>query len=166
LLGYDEAVLLRDGKLSLNPAVCALDLWALHALGEQLEKRKGHPLDEAICARALRLYRGPLLDNESEDWMVGPRQQAQTEYLSLLRELGNRLEAEPRTDLAVSVYEKAIAVDPTAELPRMRLMLCLKDLRRTSEAIQIYEHYERAHNATRRTPSAEMRRIYDSMRLS
>lgn len=166
LLGYDEAVLLCDGKLSLNPAACSLDWWALHSLGEQLERQHGQALDEAICARALKLYRGPLLDNENEDWMVGPRQQARTEYLSLLRELGQRLEVDAKAELAVRIYEKSIAVDPAAELPRVRLMLCLRALQRTDEAIQVYEHYERVYNAARRSPSAEMRRIYDSLRLS
>jgi ATP/maltotriose-dependent transcriptional regulator MalT/DNA-binding SARP family transcriptional activator len=128
LLGREDAILQRDGKLSLNPAVCALDLHTLQALLGRLQCEPSQALDEVVCVRLLNLYRGPLLDSEAEDWMVRPRQQVHADYLSLLRELGQRLEAQTRPEIAARVYEKAVALEPAADVLRVRLAQCLTRL--------------------------------------
>lgn len=60
--------------------------------------------------------------------MVRPRQQVHADYLSLLRELGQRLEAQTRPEIAARVYEKAVALEPAADVLRVRLAQCLTRL--------------------------------------
>jgi ATP/maltotriose-dependent transcriptional regulator MalT len=96
LLGEDRALVLHEGKLSLDARYFWVDAWAferlLGELGEAL--RPGRPaappeLAERLGARLLELYRGPFLAGEAEEpWSLRPREMWRSRFARALADLG------------------------------------------------------------------------------
>jgi tetratricopeptide (TPR) repeat protein len=68
LLGSDEAIAVREGKIALDPRLCWVDAWAFE---RSARDAAAPPRGEAIAGddllrRALELYRGPFLPGEDE----------------------------------------------------------------------------------------------------
>ncbi len=85
LLGDDEAVLLREGRLSLNPAQCWIDAWAFDHLVAEVDAcaDAAAPASQvrALAGELVALYRGPFLPDESD----------QSAYLARREQLRARL---------------------------------------------------------------------------
>jgi ATP/maltotriose-dependent transcriptional regulator MalT len=85
LLGYGEAVVLRDGKLSLDARLCWVDAWAFQRLCSDLET---HPRPDHR-ARLLDLYRGDFLENERDRaWALAARRRLRQRFVSATATLG------------------------------------------------------------------------------
>jgi ATP/maltotriose-dependent transcriptional regulator MalT/DNA-binding SARP family transcriptional activator len=116
LLGRDDAVLVRDGKASLNQDLCWLDVWAFE-----------RNLDEGADAkrRALSLYRGALLPSEPDSrWLLPARERLRQRYLRTVVELGRAAEQGSQWREAAALYEDGLEHDNIAEELYRRLMLC------------------------------------------
>jgi LuxR family maltose regulon positive regulatory protein len=96
LLGSDEAIVLRDGKLGLNAGVCWLDTWAFEraqARAEALLGRGAAPADgvdiEALGERVLELYPGHFLaGDDDKPWLIGCRQRLASKFLRHVAAVG------------------------------------------------------------------------------
>ena len=101
LLGEDRALVLHEGKLSLDARYFWVDAWALERLLGELEEalRPGRaPLApgeaERLGARLLDLYRGPFLAGEAEEaWSLRPRDRWRSRFARALADLGRYWEA-------------------------------------------------------------------------
>jgi len=101
LLGEDRALVLHEGKLSLDARYFWVDAWALERLLGELEEalRPGRaplaPGDaERLGARLLELYRGPFLAGEAEEaWSLRPREKWRARFARALADLGRYWEA-------------------------------------------------------------------------
>lgn len=132
LLDCDDAVLLSEGKLSLNRDVCWLDTWALDH--DDPAQSTSSP-----DARILQLYRGPFLEKEAEQpWMITYRERLHSRYLRAVRAAGARLEADARWHDAIDLYERVLEVDPSAEVIYVQLMHCYCHNGYRAEALNIY----------------------------
>ena len=164
LLGCERALLLSDGKLSLNPAVCWVDAWAferlLGRLGELIKPPVTTDIESTraiarLATRVSALYRGPFLGGETDAaWAVAPRERLLSKLLCQLGALGRYWESAGEWGHAAETYQKAIDVSNLTEDNYLRLMLVYRALRHHSEALSVYQRCrETLHAALGRPPS-------------
>jgi DNA-binding SARP family transcriptional activator len=143
LLTTDKALVLREGRLSLDPRYCWVDIFAFERILEQADNaaEKGDR-DKAIqlLEKAINLYRGPYLGGDSEmTWAISYSERLRSKFLRSIQSLGSYLEEANELNEAVACFERAIEVDDLAEVFYQRLMLCLKKLGRRSDALAAYQ---------------------------
>jgi DNA-binding SARP family transcriptional activator len=169
LLGEDRAVLLRHGRLSLDPDVCRVDLQALDATLAAIEAldqaAPGHA--EALTALAdelLDCYRGPFMDGDDEAAFVPMRERVRNRVLAGLDSLARACEEAGAPQQALALYRRAIEQDPLAEVFHRRLMLSLRDTGRAAEAVEAYARCKSLLEAAGSAgPSAETQAIYEAV---
>ncbi|MGH8729983.1 MAG: AfsR/SARP family transcriptional regulator, partial [Burkholderiales bacterium] len=84
LLQRNDAVVLKEGVLSLNPSVCWVDVWEFERLLARVEKSlldaRANTVSAALTERMLELYQGPFLNGASEPWMLAPRERLHMKF--------------------------------------------------------------------------------------
>lgn len=132
ILDHKDALVLREGKLTLVAHYVWVDVWVFErGLGEADPKK----VDKTLC-----LYKGGFLVNEIDaPWALSAREHLQQHFLRVLADHGKRLEQQGEVDEAVSVFERGLEVDPLAESFYQGLMRCHKSLGRPCEAVKAYE---------------------------
>jgi len=174
LLGDDDAVLLRDSRLSLSPALVWVDAWALEqacsAIEEALRAPAGAPAEEAalraLADEALALYRGPFLPDESEQpSYIACREQLRLRLLRCLARLARRWEDARQPEAAADCYLRLIEADPLFEAPYRNLMLCYQ---RAGDAVEARAAYERLRTILqarlKASPSPETQAVYAGLK--
>ena len=129
LLGHDEAVLLHDGKVSLNERLCWLDVWSFEmVIGDTSDK---DPLvdqsESRLQADPLAVYKGHFLPQDDFHWVLAPRERLRSKFQRAVLAMGKRHENAKEYDVAVALYERCLEADPSAEALHRQLMLCLKN---------------------------------------
>jgi len=175
LLGEDDAVLLRDARLSLNRALVWVDAWALEqtcaALEEALRAPAGAAADaslRALADEALALYRGPFLPDESEQpSYIASREQVRLRLLRCLARLARRWEDAKQPEAAAECYLRLIEADPLFEAPYRNLMLCYQRAGELAEARASYERLRTLLQARlKAAPSPETQAVYAGLKPS
>ncbi|HZW36501.1 MAG: AfsR/SARP family transcriptional regulator, partial [Deltaproteobacteria bacterium] len=152
LLGNEKAVVLRDGRLTLDPACCWVDAFSFESLLSRLDDaaREGRVCPDGagaakLAERALSLYRGPFLPGEVlSPWTLAPRERLRSKFLRAVEFLGRCLEREGQWAEAVACYRKGLEVDDLAEGFYQRLMVCQRRLGRDAEALNVYHRCRKA----------------------
>ena len=82
LLDCRECLVLADGRLSLDPQRCGVDVWAFEALCDQVQEGRSPDPPNADPARAaLALYQGPFLaDEDAPPWVLAPRERLRERF--------------------------------------------------------------------------------------
>jgi DNA-binding SARP family transcriptional activator len=175
LLDEDDAVLLRDGRLSLNPALVWVDAWALEqscsALEDALRAPAGAAADARLAAladEAFALYRGPFLPDESEQpGYIACREQLRLRLLRCLARLARRWEDAGRPEAAAECYLRLIECDPLFEAPYRNLMLSYQ---RAGDVVEARASYERLKTLLaarlKAAPSPETQAVYAGLKAS
>jgi len=164
LLGNERALLLSDGKLSVNPMLCWVDAWSFERQLGRIELSLKNP-DEAerhsleqLVSRLHALYRGPFLGRDTRAaWAVAQRERLQAKYLRLLSALARYWEGQEEWGLAAEAYEKAIDVQPSTEEYYQRLILAYQQLGRAADADAMYQRCcQTLQSTSGRQPSAQI----------
>jgi ATP/maltotriose-dependent transcriptional regulator MalT/DNA-binding SARP family transcriptional activator len=172
LLGEDSAVTLRHGRLSLNPALCWLDVRAFDVVSRNIEslvrETRGHAVMDDIRAHAenlLALYRGPFMISEGDNPIyVSMRERLRNRFLRCVGGLGRSLECAGAWDEAVNLYQRGIESDQLAEGLYRRLMVCYRELGRHAEAVEVFDACKRIIRAELEVePSPETTAIYENL---
>ncbi|MER2557228.1 MAG: hypothetical protein ABTQ93_07090 [Candidatus Competibacter denitrificans] len=131
LLGHDEAVYLRDGRLSLDSRYCWVDLWCLerriNQAHEHIRERKTTAAAADMAALAHNLlgaYRGSFLGQDNETWALQARQRLQNRYLKIMEEIGAHLEDQQDWNGARACYQRGMELAPASERCRQGLRRC------------------------------------------
>jgi DNA-binding SARP family transcriptional activator len=148
MLEDDDALLHRDGRLSLNPGLAWVDTWALEDVLEALDAqlRAPGPHADSAAARslveeALALYRGPYLPDETEQpGYIACRDQLRARLLRPLARIAREWEEAGKADLAIDCYLRCIDADEVWEACYRHLMRCYQ---RASNPIAALETFER-----------------------
>ncbi len=144
LLGRDAALVLAEGKLSLDRHQCWVDVWAFERLAREADG--GTQTADLPVADAVRLGRA-LLDaypghflagGEDERWAIAPRDRLRSKLVRTVLALGNRLQAARRWDAAVALYQRALELDNLAEDLYRGLMICHRELGQPAAGLQAY----------------------------
>jgi LuxR family transcriptional regulator, maltose regulon positive regulatory protein len=168
LLGHDKAIILREGRLTLDLRYCWVDSMAFERILKQAENyAEKEDRNSAIQSleKAVSLYKGPFLGGEADEpWAISYNERLRSKFLRAIEKLGNYLEEEGELNKAVDCFQKAIEVDDVAEIFYQRLMICLKQLGRRTGAISTYKQCEKTLSAKLGLgPSPETKAIKESL---
>lgn len=170
LIGDDEALILGDGRLSLNPALAWVDSWALERLLGELDDALRAPPAEArllaLTGELLALYRGPFLSDETEQpAYIACREQLRARLLRCLTRVARRCEENGRPEAAVDCYVRCIEADPLFEAPYRNLMLLYQRIGDDGEARATYERLRTLLSARLKSPpSPETEAVFQELR--
>ena len=167
LLGREDVLFVQDGKVRLKREACWVDAWAFDDRVSRLrELAVDDPRFDETAARALRLYRGPLLSRENEQsWILPQRERLRQAWLWTIRAAGQRREAECRWVGAAELYQQALAVDPDTEELYRRLMHCQRESGAAEDALDTYARCRRhLEHALGRQPSLDTERMLAALR--
>ncbi|MFN0315954.1 MAG: BTAD domain-containing putative transcriptional regulator [Burkholderiales bacterium] len=170
LLGNDRAILLEDGKLSLNLDLCWSDVTAFELLANRIENggTRNAGLCEEQSVRLLELYRGPLLHQEGDKpWILGPRDRLSSRFRRLAVMLGETMEAQSHHVQAIEFYRKALERDNLAEDIYRRLMACHQQRGEHAEALKVYRRCRELLSIVLGVqPSPQTQKQYESLKQS
>jgi DNA-binding SARP family transcriptional activator len=170
LLGSTDAVVLRGGRLGLDPAACWVDAWAFERLLVQAEaaEREGRGARaRALTEHALALYRGPFLGGDAgAAWAVPLRERCRRRFLRRVTRLAQALEAAGEWPAAIDAYERGLEADELAEELYQGLMGCYAKTGRRADGRAVYERCRRVLGATLGvTPSPETEALLRTLRV-
>ncbi len=141
LLHADTALLLVEGKLSLDRRQCWIDVWAFEAMARGVDVAANAPVDEMVrIGRALLgAYPGHFLASEEDTpWAVDLRDRLRSMFVRTVLAVGLRLQAAGRWDDAVALHSRALELDNLAESLYRGLMICHRELGQPAAALQAY----------------------------
>jgi DNA-binding SARP family transcriptional activator len=169
VLDEDDALVLRDARLSLNPRLCWVDTWALDYLVAELDSALRKPVARptgrdlhALTDEALALYRGPFLPDESEQpSYIACREQIRAKLLRCVTRVARRWEESGMPETAIDCYLRCIDADALCEAYYRNLMLCYQRRGEHAEALFTYERLRTALSAQLKSlPSPETQAVY------
>ena len=147
LLGNDQAVTLKDGKLALNAKMCWVDTWAFeraqgHAeslLGQGGAKSLAPEEFETLAERPIKFYTGHFLPGDEEQpWLLGYRQRLASKFLRHVSAIGQVWEDLGQLHKSTLLYQRALELDPFGEALYRRLMILQCRQGRKAEALETY----------------------------
>jgi DNA-binding SARP family transcriptional activator len=167
LLANDRAILVHDGKYTLNATLCWTDARALEQLLAKCE------MDDAWDSLSLldragqlsELYRGHFLVGESQQsWMVPLREGLRRRVQRAFATLGAALETAGQMTQAIALYEQGLQLDNLAEELYRKLMLCHRARGDLAEASKVFQRCRQMLAAILGVnPSTETQAIRDSL---
>ena len=156
LLDVEGVLTLAEGRLSLNPGIAWLDVWAFE------RHLDATPPD---VEAALECYRGHFLALESAPaWALPLRDRLQARLSRAVLARGQELEARREFERARVLYERALELDNLAESIYRRLMVCQRELGDPTGALTTYRRCRELLSVVLgRKPAAETDAIRDSL---
>ncbi|GAB6057903.1 BTAD domain-containing putative transcriptional regulator [Desulfonatronum parangueonense] len=157
LLGCNEAIIVSNTRIYLNPHLCWVDTWTFSHLCKcirQLEERLGMvPKLEGmdgdtlqlflLAQEALDMYRGHFLPADvAFPWTISFRDCLRSKYFELIATIGDILEHSEDWNAARRCYQQALEMDSLHEDFYARLINCLQNLDRSGEARMIFLRYK------------------------
>ena len=147
LLGRPEALIVRDGRVTLDNRYCWVDVWAFERLlGQADELRKQGETNRArqSTEKAIVLYRGHFLAGECNDpWIVTPTERMKSSFFKSASWLGRYLGEAGDWEQAAEYYERFLQLDECREDFYRLLMVCYDNLGRKSDALSVYQRCRR-----------------------
>ena len=168
MLGDDRAIVLHDGKLTLDRRHFWVDAWAFDQLMEEIDAtfRRGRSATgasrvEKFGERLLDLYRGALFATDTDEaWQVGPRERQRGRFIRVMTEIGRYWEEGGQHERALACYERCLEADPLAEGFYRNLIVCYDRMDRRAEAIEAFNRCRKALASLSVEPSSETRALY------
>jgi len=167
LMGNGKAILLKDGKLSLNPDLCWVDVWAFERSAGAAEFATDLSPNSNVGS-AIDSFNGLFLPNdESKAWTVPLREKTWSKYLRLVEKMGKDLERRGAVYQAIDLYLKALERNDKVESLHRRLMVCYEQVGQRSEALAAYRRCQRTLSASLGiNPNPETKALYDKLNSS
>jgi len=139
LIGHG-AIIVAEGKLTLDPQRCWVDAWALERRLTQLLEAPLPAIAPGEEQQLLALYHGPFLQDTDSAYAIGARERLRSKFLRAMEHVGQGLCAARACEAALLCYRKGLEVDPLAERFYRGLMECYDCLQRPAEGLAVYEH--------------------------
>jgi DNA-binding SARP family transcriptional activator len=172
LLGRDDAILLVDGKLALNPQVVWVDVWALERQLGKAERSladaelEGVNATTEIAEPILRLYQGHFLDGEGDEPRVlGMRDKLRSKFLRFLSLLGDHYEVHGHWARSAELYQRGLELDNLAEELYRRLMITYQRRDQPAGALEVYRRCRQMLSVVLGVgPSKEIEVLYQTLK--
>ena len=114
LLGEDRAIVLHEGKLTLDRRYVWVDAWAFDALATRLEASDGSQF-ERLAERLLALYRGPFLADDADcAWYLPARSRMRARLARAVGRVLRHWQDSGQRDRALGCYQSCLELDPGA----------------------------------------------------
>jgi predicted ATPase/DNA-binding SARP family transcriptional activator len=161
-------VLVADSTtVRLNPAAVTIDVLEFRAALADAARAQSPERRAASLAAAVALYRGELLPDFFDPWVLTERQPLAEAYLAALHRLA--IEREQAGDLegALDVAQQAISADPLREEAHYDVMRLYAAAGQPQAVLRQYQELERVlREELEETPSAEARALAEELRQS
>jgi len=177
----EEAILLQEGKASLNPSSCWVDTTVFELISRRADvfSRRSREEEEnsgeskglndamALAKMAMDIYRGHFLaSDEDQTWTIPYRERLRNRCLSLVTRLGEYLKETGNLEKALEVFQRALEIDPFAEEIYQQLMICYRHLHEHVKAAAVYERCKKTLHSSGLQPSTKTEAIYRTIRDS
>jgi len=167
LLVDEDALLLKEGRLTLSNRHCWVDVWAFErylAMAEQARKEGNRKEAARLFDKSLSLYRGSFLPFEEASWAASLREKLRTRFLESVTRLGRSLEDAGRWMEAIACYGRGLEADELAEELYRRLMVCHLRQGQEAEALSVYRRCRKTLSSVLGVnPSEKTRAIAESI---
>lgn len=112
LLGNEQVIEVKEGKVSLNARHVWLDTWALEHLAEQVAALTGAPdtkdgIDH-LASLVMQVYQGAFLQSDDDPWIILYRDRFSSRFLRTIRRLTDRFRSMGEPHRARFLYDHAI----------------------------------------------------------
>jgi len=169
LLGSEQAIVRRDGKVKMGSGYCWIDAHSF----ETLLERTVHPTSESPASpdplwrtvhKAISLYNGAFLSESGDAWSISYRERLRDKFLRAIKHLGSHYEDESLFMNAIETYQKGLEIDDLVEEFYYRIMKCFAAAGRRAEAMAVYNQCKRILNGVLGVdPCAEIQVLYSSV---
>jgi LuxR family maltose regulon positive regulatory protein len=138
LLDYEDAILVQEGKVSLNDKVVWVDARAFESIAVRCDAlERDEEMD--VAREAIARYSGPFLAGEEEaTWPLACRNRLRSRYLRLVSAYGAALERAGQWKQAAESYRQALELEPLAEEIYQRLMHCHLEQGEHAQALEAF----------------------------
>ncbi|MBU4318623.1 MAG: hypothetical protein KKF30_15305 [Proteobacteria bacterium] len=165
LLKSREAVTINNGKISLNPEYCWVDILAFNRMLEKGDVHWEHGKKKQAVnfyENALKFYAGDFLFEEpAQSWNISIREHTKNSCLTAIIRIGVWLEEAKKFKKAMGFYEKGLSIDDLEESLYQRLMSCQYHLGCPSDVVRTYQRCrKRLFETFKVEPSAETEAIF------
>jgi predicted ATPase/DNA-binding SARP family transcriptional activator len=138
------AVIVADRvTVRLNPDAVTTDVAAFDASLLEAARAAGPPAQQEALARAVALYRGPLLPTNTDDWVLREREWLAERYFQGLEKLLALLATGADWDRALEYARQGVRHDPLREEAHHALIRLLFAAGRPDAALRQYREMER-----------------------
>ena len=172
LIGIDSVLTLAEGKLSLDPARCWVDVLAFDELIQRIEAHvHDRPVGEEELATLgkdlLRLCSGLFLEKETQEtWALVARDKLKAKFIRAVTLLGADMEQRKHWEQAIALYARALEMDNLAEGLYRRMMICYREHGEPAEALNVYRRCRDMLSIVLSVkPSPETESVYNSLGL-
>jgi DNA-binding SARP family transcriptional activator len=149
--------------LSPTPRTLALDLGGAEVDLLRFDAAVARA-DPASLQQAIAMYRGPLLEDCVEEWVLPERQAREQAYLGALETLAAAL-ARGEPGAAVRFLRQAVAVDPLEERAQRGLLQALAAAGEYAAAGEVYREFRlRLHRELNAAPAPETTALFQQIR--
>jgi DNA-binding SARP family transcriptional activator len=115
LLGEDRAVVLHEGKLTLDRRHFWVDAWAFDALAAEFEAASDPARVEKLAERMLALYAGPFMADEADaPWSLQPRERIRARLARAMKRVLRQWHDGGDPERARAGYERCLEIDAAA----------------------------------------------------
>jgi predicted ATPase/DNA-binding SARP family transcriptional activator len=150
--------------LSPEPRTLALDLCGAEVDLLRFDAAVARA-DSTSLQQAIALYRGPLLEECPEEWILLEREAREQGYLRALETLAGQALAAGDAETAACYLRRAVVVDPRRESAHRALMEALAAGGNAAAALEVYRDLRlRLHREMNLEPDAETRALYERLR--
>ncbi len=146
LLGFEKALTVKEGKVTIDPRYCWVDVWTFERLINQIERmwndrKTVNNLANFIelSQKVYEMYTGHFLSEDAESWTVSFREHLRSKFLRNIEIIGQLCEQVGDYKNAVKFYQKGIDADDLTEKFYQRLMACYQKMGRKAEAFAVYD---------------------------
>jgi two-component SAPR family response regulator len=161
LMGNEEFIQVKEGRISLDRHTCWVDVWAFETLAEHVESLRReiesagqipslhNPKTEKyvhLLEKAVAMYHSHYLGNESDrPWAASFKERLKNKSLHIVTLLGDywtkQQPARPQSAMtkAIECYQRGIEIDDVAEEFYQKLMICYGKLGRKTEVAKVYK---------------------------
>ena len=170
-LGEDRALVLSEGKLSLDGRFVWTDTWAFEQLAVQIDQSLRGSRERAdgskvsvLADRMFELYGGPFLSADSDEtWSDKLRQRMRSRFVRTAGDITRLWQQAGETERAVNCLYRTLDVDDLAEGLYRQLMQCLSMLGRRAEIVDLYARCRSTLGSLGIEPSVETRQLCDKL---
>lgn len=175
ILVDDRVLVLRDGKVTLDPQYCWVDLWAFERTLGNVQRVRSQDLSgrdaivlDSLSSSLLCLYQDHFLSREdATSWSVSIRERLRSKFIHTLIDVGHYWESHGFWDKALMCYQKGLEVDDLVEVFYQRLMACYLETHRISEGMSVYRRCREILSIVLGLqPEAETERLYQMLKNS
>lgn len=147
LIGYEQAVQVREGCLSLNQRYCWVDTWSFERMCGMIDTLRADNAPSALpeeaarlADKAMSLYSGHfLVADNGLPWALSTRERLRSKFVRMILNTGYFWEKSYVWHKAAECYQRGLEIDDQVEEFYQRLLACYSRLGKNGEAQLLYD---------------------------